>query len=177
MADPITLLAVGSTVLNVGGQLASSKAAHENALESRHIYRERAKDERVKSQQKMFRERYEGELIASRALAVASATGGGAHDPATMDILSEIGAESEYRQQASIYEGEENARILEMGGEASYKEGMAKSNAYLLKGLGGALEGAASIYTKYAKKPFAPSADHSGSYGPYASGYRLNRGY
>lgn len=54
------------------------------------------------------------QLNASRALAVAASSGGGASDPTVVSLLSQNAADGAYRKAAALYEGEDQARAMNL---------------------------------------------------------------
>lgn len=68
------------------------------------------------SQRTAAEERRQADLIASRALAVAAASGGGVSDPTVVDILARTRGEGAFRAQVALYEGEERARAIRISG-------------------------------------------------------------
>lgn len=77
---------------------------------------QQAGQERAASQRAAIAQRKQGNLVSSRARAVAAASGGGALDPTVMDIMSGIEGEADYRTALALYEGDERAKGLEYGG-------------------------------------------------------------
>jgi hypothetical protein len=54
------------------------------------------------------------QLNASRALAVAASSGGGASDPTVVNLLSQNAADGAYRKAAALYEGDDQARSMRL---------------------------------------------------------------
>ena len=75
--------------------------------------RQNAGQERAAAQRDAFATRRQGQLIESKALARAAASGAGAGDPTVENILGEIGAEGEFRALTDLFVGEERAKSLE----------------------------------------------------------------
>jgi len=76
------------------------------------------------------------QLVTSRALAVAAASGGGASDPTVVDLIARDAARGAYLRSVALYGGEDRARALE--GEANvrqYEGKVAERNAFLEGGL------------------------------------------
>lgn len=65
----------------------------------------------------------QSQIVASRALAVAAASGGGASDPGVVTIMARNAAEGAYRQQVALYQGDEKARVENMQADATEYEG------------------------------------------------------
>lgn len=64
-----------------------------------------------------FEEERQAQLAASRALAVAAASGRAVNKSAE-DIIADIGAEGIYRKALQVYEAEEDARMIRAAGRA-----------------------------------------------------------
>ena len=114
-----------------------------------------AKNAVAVAQRKMLEERRRGDLIASKALAIAAA-GGGATDKSVVNIISDLKGEGSYRATLALYEGEDKARLLRnqasltrFEGEQAFEAGKAKKRAANLKAFTEAAIGAASMYAKY----------------------------
>lgn len=54
------------------------------------------------------------QLNASRALAVAASSGGGASDPTVVTLLAQNAADGAYRKATALYEGDDQARSLRL---------------------------------------------------------------
>ena len=77
------------------------------------------------------------DMVQSRALAVAAASGGGASDPGVVTLMANTAAEGAYRKALALYNGQDKARSLEMEADSVAYEGkVAKRNALI----GGALQ-------------------------------------
>lgn len=78
----------------------------------------------------------QGKLVASRALALAAASGGGASDPTVVHLISGIAAEGAYRQALALYQGDEQARALNMKADATQYSGELAKQAGFRSGVG-----------------------------------------
>ncbi len=79
------------------------------------------------------------QLNASRALAVAASSGGGASDPTVVNLIAQSAADGAYRKAVALYEGDEQARAMrldaagvEIGAKVAAGQSKAKSKAMLL---------------------------------------------
>jgi len=115
------------------------------------------------SQRTASEERRQSDLIQSRALALAAASGGGASDPTVTRVISELAGIGSYRSAVALYEGEENARQMRLGAVARRQEGRlglqaggSAQKAYNTLATGSLLTGAGrigvSLYEKYGGK-------------------------
>lgn len=114
------VVGAASTAVQASGTLSAGRAeqqaaaARAQALEHQAAQaRQQAGQERASSQRSASEKRRLGKLLASRALAVAAASGAGAGDPTVELIVGDIGAEGEFRALSAQFEGEERARGLE----------------------------------------------------------------
>lgn len=95
----------------------------------------------------------DAQYSASRALAVAAASGGGASDPTVINVIAQTAGEAAYRKSLALYQGADRARSLESQAKATIVGGeMAASNASgsSLGALTTLFKGGASLYSKYA---------------------------
>lgn len=88
-------------------------------------------------------------LLASRAQAVAAASGGGATDPTVTDIMGRIAGEGAYRSQLALYEGADSARSLLLKGQLAAAEGRQAQRAGYANAFGTVLKGGATFLDKY----------------------------
>lgn len=107
------------------------------------------------SQRTAAEQRRQANLVASRALAVAASSGGGASDPTVVRLISNARGEGVYRANVALYEGEAKARQLRfdaaagrVGGYESQAAGAGLESSYAIAGLGKAAT-AVSLYAKY----------------------------
>ena len=108
------------------------------------------------AQRQALEEKRQGDIAASRALAVAAASGAGVSDPTIVRLLTSAKGEGAYRAEVALYEGEERARQLRiaamserLGGSAALEEGIDRARAYNLQGLGTIARTGGSLYAKY----------------------------
>jgi len=93
----------------------------------------------------------EGRIQASRALAVAAASGGGASDPTVMNIMGDLAGVTDYLKSVALYEGKERASDLRLGAEVRREEGDLAMTAGKLGATSTALSGASSMYSRFGK--------------------------
>lgn len=98
----------------------------------------------------------QGDVAASRALAVAAASGAGASDPTIAKILADTKGMAAYRASVALYEGDEQARQFRiagiserLGGVGAVEDANAQVKAYRLKSMGTIARTGVSLYTKY----------------------------
>jgi len=63
------------------------------------------------------------QMVVSRALAVAAASGGGASDPTVVNLIAQNTAEGAYRKAVALYGGDETNRVNQMQADAREYEG------------------------------------------------------
>ena len=111
-------------------------------------------------QRQAAEERRRMELVESRALALAAASGGGVSDPTVVKIIAELSGEGAYRSAVAMYDAEEAARQMRLGayarryeGSQALESGLSAQRAFNLRGTGSFLTGAGqigmSLYDKY----------------------------
>lgn len=100
------------------------------------------------SQRQALEEKRQAGLVASRALAVASASGAGVSDPTMVNLLAKNRGEGVYRANVALYEAAERSRQMRLAAAAGVST-YDPSGAYNLAALGKGLGGAMSLYAKY----------------------------
>jgi hypothetical protein len=105
-----------------------------------------AKTERAKAQRQAFDQRRQADLMSSRAQAVsaASGAGAGADAPSIVKIMSDIAGQGELNAQTAMWNGEEQARGLELGAKNARASGRSSM-------LGSLLGAGATLGTGFAK--------------------------
>ncbi len=110
------------------------------------------------SQVGAYEQERQGTIAASRALAVAAASGGGASDPTIVNLMARMAGESHYNAMAALYQGQEQARVMtnqaavaRYGGAVSEYASNQAASAAKFSALTTALTGAGSLYGKYGK--------------------------
>lgn len=75
------------------------------------------------AQRAAINDQRQADLVASRALALAAAGGGGASDPTVVNLIANNAGESAYRKAVSLYDGEAQAQQLRLNAQAKRYEG------------------------------------------------------
>jgi len=125
-----TVLQVGGTLLSMKGYSDAARASKISGQQARvakqfeaEQLREQAGQVIAVSQRAALEERRQGRLMASRALAVAAASGAGASDPTVVNLIAGAEGEAALRAGYALYEGEDRARQLRIGAAAKDYEG------------------------------------------------------
>jgi len=164
-------LSIGGTLLGASGQRSQAKAASQQADQQAEAAKKAAEysavqheyiagQTRATSQREAAIQRHGAKLLASRALAVAAASGAGATDPTVTNIIGDIIGEGAYRAALAMYEGEEEAKQHEFNAETARATGIytaaarnaesaSISRASNLSMFGTLLSGGASFADKY----------------------------
>ena len=110
------------------------------------------------SQRQALEEKRRGRYDASRALAVAAASGAAVNDPTMVRILTDAQGEAAYRAATALYEGESRARQLRIEGitgrHAGYEaeaEGASRAMGLSLQGAGRGIRAMSSLYARYGR--------------------------
>jgi hypothetical protein len=124
------------------------------------------------AQRRALEEQRQGELQASRALAVAAASGGGVSDPTIVNLLANIKGEAVYRANIALYEGEAQARRLRLeaaagrlSGSYAQIEGARAEQGYAIGAAGTVFRGGAAVYSML-RRDRASLYDRYGMGGP-----------
>lgn len=107
-------------------------------------------------QSQALEETRQATLVASRALAVAAASGAGVSDPTMVRVISNARGEGAVRAATALYEGQARSRALRteaamgrLSGDEAAADGAARQQGYGLAAAGTGLMEAASLYAKY----------------------------
>lgn len=148
--DPLTLtLAAGSAVAGLAGTMTSARAAEqqgqaaERSQQMQALALERqAREREAASQREAITRAKQTDVAASRAQAVAAASGGGATDPTVLDIVGDIEQQGAYNQASALYEGttaarglDEAAALARYRGSEARRAGKIASQATMLSGI------------------------------------------
>ena len=175
----------GSTVLQAGSLIAQNRAtqaqaqarAQELGFEQQQL-QQNAGQALAWGQRGAIVEQRNTDILASRALAVAGAQGGGAGGT-VQTIIARIRGEGTYRAMSSLYEGQTQARALQLEAEGKGFEAanilasaQASKRALPLALAGTVLGGGANIasmFDRYGRPgmPGLPMSQYQGSENPY----------
>lgn len=103
-----------------------AKTAAEFAAEQAEV---NAGQQLAAAQRDAVEERRQAKLVASRAIAVAAASGAGASDPSVSFLVGRIKGEGTLRAANALYAGEDRARQLRMAAAAKRYEGLTAEEA------------------------------------------------
>jgi hypothetical protein len=110
------------------------------------------------SERQALEEERQGRLLASRALAVAAASGAGVSDPTMVRVIANAHGEAAYRASVALYEGEAKDRQLRteaamgrLSGWEAQAEGAARQEGAVLGMLGTAAKAGATLYDRYGR--------------------------
>jgi len=157
------LFMAGSTLLSMKGYSDAARASKISGQQARvakqfeaEQLREQAGQVIAVSQRAAMEERRKGRLMASRALAVAAASGAGASDPTVVNLIAGAESEAALRAAYALYEGEDRARQLRIGAAAKNYEGLAaeeagnqQASAYKSMRTATLIKGGIGLYGKY----------------------------
>ena len=101
------------------------------------------------SQRQANEELRQADLVASRALAVAAASGGGVSDPTVVDILARTRGEGVYRASQALYEGEERSRSIRISAKGGGDYSTDPMPGYNAAAFGRLAQTGLSLYARY----------------------------
>lgn len=162
MAAAAAIMVAGSMISAVG-QMQSSKGAQLAGQRKRAAadfeaaqMEQQAGQVVAASQRDAEEQRRQSQLMQSRALALAAASGAGASDPTVVDLIAKTAGDGAYRAGVALYQGEERHRQLLLGADAKRYEGFIaeeggelEAQARRTMALGSIVQGGGSFYSKY----------------------------
>ena len=147
-----------STVLGLAGSGISALSAMQQGKQAQaeagflaEQQRQKGNDERAIGQQKMFKERRQGDLAQSRLRAVGAAGGGDTTDTGIVNLGGDIAEEAEFQGLNEFWRGENAARGYYDMAKATTARGASMAAAAPIKAISTILEGGSSMFGKYAK--------------------------
>lgn len=146
------------TVLSAKGQYDSGKSADRAARYRARQLEQNAGQEMAVASMAASEEQRKSALIASRAMAVAAASGGGALDPTVVKILQGIDAEGDLASATQLYNGGERARGLTDQAKASRYEGALYRAAGKKKAMGTVLSGLNNVAATWGSSTDKPDS-------------------
>lgn len=130
-------------------QLTAGDAANQEARQRAADERAQANAVQVTAQGEAHNRRRRAELLASRARAVAGASGSGASDPTVNNIVADINAGGEYDAASALYSGDFVAEGLRANAAASEREGRAAVSSSRLRAAGTIFSSLTGFAEKY----------------------------
>ena len=143
------ILAVGGKALEAGGTLLGASGEAKQLRGEADQLDEQAGRTRASSQRQAMEERRQARLVASRALAVAAASGGGADDPTVVNLIANTEGEGEYRALTALYNGNEDALGMEAQAKAKRREAKNVKTASYLKAAGSIIGAGSTLADRY----------------------------
>lgn len=149
LAAAAPYIAAASTAISVAGAVRQGQEAKlQGQIQAREL-REDANARQAEAQRVAIQRRRQGVFAASRARAVAAASGGGVSDTSADLLIGRIETQSDLNVLNALYEGDTTARGLRDGARRAEREGRAAARAGKYKGFANAISGASSFADKY----------------------------
>lgn len=171
MADPVSWLMIGATVLSATGSITGGINAN-NAAKYNAAQTEMAGGQAMAaSERSAYQARRQGNLTASRAQAVAAGSGATATDPTVIDLIGGINAQADYNAMTALYEGQSAQRDANAQAAMDRFEGSQAQTAGFLKAGTTLLQGGSSMYDRFGGGGFAKYSPKSGTWTPGPEGF------
>jgi hypothetical protein len=145
-------LSMLGTAMSVGGAVAGGIEARQAAGFQADQLRINAGQAQASAQRSAIDIDRQTQMVVSRALAVAAASGGGASDPTVVNMIAQDAAEGAYRKAVALYQGDDAARGMKMQADAKEHEGAQSLVTGGLSGASNLLTGMsrqASLYQRF----------------------------
>ena len=151
------------TALQVKGDLETANASARAARVQAAQLRQNAKQQVAAATFAAQEAQREKDLIASRAIALAAASGGGVTDPTVIRILQGIEREGALKTEMALYNGLEEARGMNAKASAVEYEGAMARRMYRSRAMSTAMSGATKLATTWGQESFADSQQRRGT--------------
>jgi len=137
--------------LQLFGGLRQAKMAKAIGAMRQRLANQSATETIASGQRTALEQKRQADLLASRAIAVASAGGANTSDPTISKIVADIHGEGAYRAAIAMYEAESSAAKQQYEGNIAKIGGDISSRNKQISTIGTALSNGASIYAGYKK--------------------------
>lgn len=124
-----TYLRTASTVLNAYSQVKAGKERQQEQFRYAQQLETQANASQAESQREALVERKKSQYMASRARAVAGASGAGVSDPSVVNALTDIDTQGEVNYLNALYSGNTEAQSLRAGAATARRTGNAEKTA------------------------------------------------
>lgn len=148
LAAAAPYITAASTALTVAGAVRQGQQAKAQAQQQALELREDANARQAEAQREAIVRRRQGMFAASRARAVAAASGAGLEGTPEL-LIDRIETQTDLNVLNALYEGDATARGLRSGARKAEREGRAAARAGVYKAIAGGISGATSFYEKY----------------------------
>ena len=149
MADPVTLLAIGSTALSSGGALLEGSAKAKAAEFSAAQLERKAKMSKALATRRVQGIKEQGKKFLSDARTAMVASGGVSTDAGALEGLGDIEEKIDYNILSAIFEGDLEAQGMQNQASAARYGGRMAKRAGLIKGFSTALGGASGAFSSF----------------------------
>ena len=149
MGSALLPIAAAGTALQAYGARQAGKTAYKASKFEAAQLQQQALEEQAVSQRRAMDIDRQGRLRASRALAVAAASGAGATDPTVLNLMATYAGETEYERMVALYEGETAAQKSRLQAQATRIRGQQANKAGGFSSIATSLTGGASLYSNY----------------------------
>lgn len=139
-----TAFTVGGQFLSAFSHIRAGRAERQAAAFEAAQLRESAGQAQAAGQYAAADAALRSKLVASRALAVAAASGGGASDPTVVSAIAGVAGEGAYRQALALYQGDERARELLTSADAAEYRGAVRASGQGRAAIGDVVNAGAS---------------------------------
>lgn len=154
MAAAIPFVMLAMSAVSAVGQMQQGEAAQESANFQAAQQDQQAGQQRAIAQRQAIEQRRRSDVMQSRALAVAGASGAGVSDPTVINELADIDRVGEFNALTALYQGEESATGLEMAADSARRTGVASQQAGRLQAGSTLIGGATSFGERYGGSSF-----------------------
>ena len=144
MAQAAAPLAIGGSLLSAFGSLTEGRQMYAASQYQAKQMESNAGQAEAAGQRDAINQLRQSELMQSRALAVAGASGAGATDPTVLRLISGIAGEGALAAQTAMFNANEQARGMRNQASATRFEGKQAKSASKIKAISTVLSGAGS---------------------------------
>ena len=138
MAMMGSMMSMGASL---AGGIAQANAAKAQAQYEYNLHIAQGKQELASSQRQAIQQGQQTDMVMSKQLATAAASGGGVQTPSIMSIYGQTAGQGDYNSRSALYTGQQKKWQQQVQADAAKARGENAAAGSILGAIGGAVSG------------------------------------
>lgn len=131
---------------SIAGGIAQAGAAQAQAQYEYNLRTEQGKQEVASAQRQAIQHGQQADMVMSKQLADAAASGGGVQTPSIMSIYGQTAGQGSYNARAATYTGKQQQWQQQVMADAAKARGQNAAQGSILSAIGGAMGGMGKMF-------------------------------
>lgn len=131
---------------SVAGGISQANAAKAQAQYEYNLAIAQGKQQLASSQRQAIAQGQQSDMVMSKQLATAAASGGGVQTPSIMSIYGQTAGQGDYNSRSALYTGQQEQWQQQVKGDAAKMRGDNAAQGSILSGIGGAIGGMGKMF-------------------------------